>query len=218
MLLVFALVVTGCAPPVVADERVDLTSGWLVRHGDSPRDDSGRLTWLDAGDDGWSPAKMPDYVTTKTKRLWLKVRLPAHDIEEPWLMIDPPVTAYEAYLDGERIDAFGGVDDAEELSYGSSWRLVPLPPGAAGRVLMLRVRSTYFLTGIHGQVVLGSRGSHLNAIVKADMGRALTGLVGLLLGLAALIAGLWRRKDRHVALTFAAYAIGAACTPCTTRS
>src|SRR5262245_6042322 len=127
---------------VGASEPVRLADGWQYRWGESPLDASGRLEWLDPGDAGWAPLKMPGYPPrgdSRAFRVWLRVPLPQLPWRDPVLKIDAvPGGNFELYLGDRKLYEFpeGGVNTRRVA--GIPWHLVSLPPEAAGQTLTMR--------------------------------------------------------------------------------
>ena len=213
LLVACALALVACAPRSggVSDagERVEVVDGWQYRWGDSPRAADGTLEWLRDPDTSaeWRPMAFPAKPPGRGDRVWMRVRLPEGEWKNPTLLIDPVMIAYEAYLDGERIHRVGDVDAERFRWTGVPWSLIALPPDAGGRTLSLRIRSSYFVIGVHGRIFVGSRAAHTEAIARVDVGRVAVALVSALLGLVALGFGLFG-VERPLTTVFGVYSIG----------
>ena len=208
LLLSLLVLLFGCSP---VEDSVELSDGWSYRSGDSPRDASGSFTWLSQAD-GWTPIQLPNTPPVEgsmvdSYRMWMRITLPAGEWRDPALMLDPLVVDYEAYLDGEHIDAWGDLE-GRFVFRGVRWRMLLLPPMSQPRVLHLRFRSPFWLVGIRGHVFIGSHAAHQRNIMRADFGRVAAGFIALLVALVSLLLAVVSPSDRRLRLSFAAYAWG----------
>src|SRR5688572_24235053 len=87
-----------------------LLDGWQFRWGDSPRDEAGRLVWLDPAAEGWAPLQMPGYPKrgeSEAVRLWLRVPLPELPWRDPVIKIDAVVGgSFDLYLGDQLLYQF----------------------------------------------------------------------------------------------------------------
>ncbi len=187
-------------------------SQWEYRWGDLPRDASGRVE-EPANESPWQRLRLPAYPRSRPEGdvghyLWMRARLPDTQWRDPALSIDQTLLALEVYLEGQRIHAFGDLEQGHNTGRGLPWHLVTLPRDSAGKWVYLRVRSDYSLIGVQGRVHLGDRGALLSRVVQKDVPALLTASTVLLIGLLALLAAAFGRGDRPLSLAFAALALG----------
>ncbi len=192
LVVVLAALLGGCfagsSTVAGADARVEVTDGWQYRWGDSPRDETGRLVWLDDPLDSpdWKAMPFPSKPPGKGSRVWMRVQLPAGTWADPAVLLDPVMSEFEAYLDGRLVHSHGDVDSEKKSWYGVPWTLVGLDPEAPRQVLTLRIRSTFWMIGVHGRVFAGAKTSHVQSIVQNDTPRFFAGLIAILIGILGL--------------------------------
>lgn len=185
---------------------------WQYRWGDSPRDDAGRLRWLDEPwqAPGWQPLGALGYPPDRDGRtnLWLRARLPALPERDPALKSGLVLTHVEVYVDDRLVHRFGDVNpDGPVGPEPAAWHLVPLPRDAGGRLLSLRIRSRYSQIGTQAPIELGSRATLLARTVQRDALRLVAAGAILVFGLVALSIGALGTLRRTV-LPFGAYCLG----------
>jgi signal transduction histidine kinase len=185
---------------------------WQYRWGDSPRDDDGRLRWLDepwqaAGWDSLQALGYPPGREAHTN-LWLRTRLPELPERDPALKTGLVLTHVEVYVDDRRVHRFGDVSpDGPVGPEPAAWHLVPLPHDAGGRLLSLRIRSRYSQIGTQAPIEIGARAALLTRTVRRDALRLVAAGAILVLGLVALAIGVFGALRRTV-LPFGAYCLG----------
>jgi signal transduction histidine kinase len=144
--------------------------------------------------------------------MWLKHPLPATLEPDSALALSSVIGHFEVFVGTQRIYQHPtGVGVEGRGMNGLAWHLVPLPPGAAGKDVSLRVRSTYALAGIQGVPRLTTRAEWYETMVREDTPRFVIGSVLAVLALLLFIA--LRGDDaaeRRLATAFGSYAACAA--------
>ncbi len=211
LVLAIALValstLSGCGQNEAEERLVEVTEGWQYRWGDSPRDENGRLVWLDdsTDDPAWQDMSFPGKPPGKGKRVWLRVPLPEGQWADPVFSIDPVLMMYETYLDGELVHRFGDLDEEATRYWGLAWQMVPIDRERP-RVMHLRVRSQWVQTGVHGRVFIGSRADLVESLVWRDIGAIGVGFVSLVIALGGIVVAALG-IERKLAVAFSSYAV-----------
>ncbi|MGE0323673.1 MAG: 7TM diverse intracellular signaling domain-containing protein [Polyangiaceae bacterium] len=175
-----------------------LESGWTYR-------------WTTAADRtpllerAGAPIELPAHPKLNGEVLWLQLVLPSGGENEPYIAIDAVRGPFEAYVEGEKALEFpqGGI--SARAPPGLPWQLIPLPHGYAGKRLSLRIAAPYEPAGVSGTPLLGDRSALLEAALKRDLPRLVTGLCIALLGLFAVV-GVGASGEWPMRLGFAGYA------------
>lgn len=199
LLATLAALVDASQPPTV----VPLNQGWLYRYGDSPLESTGVPRWalpegLQAG--GWSPtpALTQPQGREGADMLWLAIALPARPHAQPAVLFaNMGNAAVEGFVEGQLVYRSGSVrPGGMERPAAARSHLVPLPPTAAGRTLVLRLQG-------HGPVLGALDGAwydEADVLSRWALRSALPtwsiGCFALLCGLLLLVLlPLWRREE-----------------------
>lgn len=184
-----------------------LEQGWQFRWGDD-------LSWATAAwsaAEGWSDYRIPGNPPERSKGerwLWLRVRVPEGDWREPALKLDGVIGHWELFLDGQKLAQHPREDGLEAKgAHGMPWHLINLPPGAAGKILTIRSRTSYFLAGVVGRASVGERSVLIEDVVRADVPRAVVGALMVVIGLLALL--ILAPAGVRLARGFALFSVGA---------
>ncbi len=129
--------------------------------------------------------------------LWLRVPVPALNEAQPPVYFDCVYYDFDAFYRGRLLYRYPAGSDAVAF-HGRPWHIVPLPAGAGGDRLYLRVRSTRPEIGIPGAVRFGGYSGHVTGIIRGDQLRATVALLLVLAGALALLRGAGRRADRSL--------------------
>jgi len=118
--------------------------------------------------------------------LWVSIPLPEGAWLEPALLLGAVASAHEVYLDGRRIDASGKLrPGGTEVAEGMGWHLVPLPPGAPGKRVLLRIQGTGSTIGVTRDARVGARHALQAAATREGLAPF---AMGVLLGAIAVVA------------------------------
>ena len=214
------LLAMGCSAPVDGPERplphsvVPYSGTWEYRYGDSPRTPDGRFVWaisdaLPVGSPAsWRPTQQTHNPPGRAGRsyLWLRTRLPtqpntASTPQHRVLQLDFAEQSFEAFLDGQLIQRFGSLQAPASFVFpGFQNHFVPLPPGAAGRLLAIRMHSPHARIGFPTPQHIGEQTQVLASIVDEGLGPALVGVLLLTAGLALLSVYLVQRSEMDLLL------------------
>lgn len=193
----------ACAEQAFAPAAVQAMEmhSWEYRWGDSPAGGRGTPAWAeDDGDAGWLAAPSLDNPTGRGEHtmLWLRVRLPIAEVEEPSVFLANVQHAFEAYHRGKRVYSFGDIDPRAADYRGRPWHMVPLEPGYAGTRLYLRIHSFDRKIGVSGPVYFGSRTGHEYRIFRNDFWRMAVTLIFIVCGFFLLTIYMGRREEKPV--------------------
>ncbi|NMO21061.1 chemotaxis protein [Pyxidicoccus fallax] len=198
------LLILALAPTVAraADaQALPMTSGWRYRWGDSPLREDGTPVWaLESGDSAeWQPMEALREPPGRGKNtfLWLSIPMPQGAWPEPVLYLGNVSTAFEAYAQGQRIYASGGMNvGGSEKMDSMSWHLVPLPPGTQGQRVLLRIQSSGGTIGVSRAVQVGSRHELLDGMTRAGLAPFFMGLLIIVIAVVSAGTALVRREAR----------------------
>ncbi|HLM75036.1 MAG TPA: 7TM diverse intracellular signaling domain-containing protein, partial [Polyangiaceae bacterium] len=207
LLSIFALTALASAADLdrAGDPPPTLYSGsWEYRYDDSPRDARGTLAWASpaASPEGFQPASLFISPPGRADRsmLWMRTRLEGQAFRDPTLYLLTVDQIFEAYLDGERVYAFGELDapgpNARRFM-GYRPHYIPLGQGYQGKTLALRIYSEHINIGIIGQPKIGSRAALVAFTVREDLGELGIGLLLAAVGAAGLLLFALRRERAY---------------------
>lgn len=211
------LLVLALAPQAHAAEArapVSVLDGWRYRWGDSPVAPDGTPAWAKESGEGeaWKPVAA---LKTPPGRgdnafLWLSLPLPAEGWFEPALYLGAVSNVVEVYVEGRRIYASGRLDaSGQEVPENTGWHLMPLPPSALGKRVLLRLQSSAPSIGVRQAARVGARHELLAAATRAGQAPFILGV--LMLSIALLSVGaiaLVKQRWMLVALTVFATSSG----------
>lgn len=173
------------APDAGAADVCPLAEGW-------------EYTWTGAGETpgDWSPLIEPGWPARHSQggEFWQRVTIPDTSIADPAILLPGVFLFFEAYLDGVRIAGNAHIDKPDTLEVtGFSWYLIELPPH--GGVLSLRIVSTYYLTGIGGTPLFGSRAGIYRWITSRDFSRLVIASMCVVVSLISVLLHIGYRKQ-----------------------
>jgi serine/threonine protein kinase len=189
---------SGDPPPAL------YSGAWEYRYGDSPRDAHGDLAWAAPSPppEGFQPAPLfispPGRADRST--LWVRTRLEGAAFRDPTLYLLTVDQIFEAYLDGERVYAFGQIDGSGPNArrfLGYRPHYIPLGQHYQGKTLALRIYSEHINIGIIGQPRIGSRAALVALTVREDLGELGIGLLLAAAGAAVLVLFALRRERAY---------------------
>lgn len=131
--------------------------------------------------------------------LWLRVPLPPGAVPQPSVYFDCVYYDFEAYYRGALVYRYAPAPSEPAGKFrGRPWHIVPLPDGAGGDYLSLRVLSGRPEIGIPGAARFGSYADHVSDILRGDLLRATVAFLLVLSGVLALLVHARRRDDRSI--------------------
>ncbi|MCY1034595.1 methyl-accepting chemotaxis protein [Corallococcus sp. BB11-1] len=211
LFFVLALAPAAHAQPT-QEATVPALDGWRFRWGDSPLGPDGVPTWAKQaeGAAGWEPMtalKMPPGRGDRTL-LWVRIPVPQGPWHEPALFLGNVANAFEAYVDGQRVHVSGRLDPAgQETMANMAWHLVPLPPSAVGRHVLLRIQATGPAIGVTRDARVGARHALLAAETRRGLAPFVMGTLLVAIGVTALGAAILRRQ-RRLLVALAVFSVG----------
>lgn len=198
MLALLAAALTSVTP---------LDTGWEARWGDLAVSDAGVVQSVP--EDGWQGFTVPGWAPRATaggEWVWLRRRLPT-DAAGQTLQLDGVVARFEVFVGDRRLASFPSDGVGGRGLLGMPWHHFTLPAGAGDQWLLLRLRSTYPMTGFQGVPVLGTRDELVLEMVRTDLARFVIGALLVLIGLLGLL--LVRSDARALMLGLAPWALAA---------
>ena len=141
--------------------------------------------------EAWRPAESPSNPPGRGEStvLWLRTTIPDEKVRDPALFVFSIDTAAIFFHDGEVFYAFPEHTPGEAPRFaGWPWHLIPLPEGAGGEKLTVRVYSDYRDIGLWGTVKFGNRADLHGYVAERDLLRFISGTVLLAVGIVALLA------------------------------
>ena len=177
LLLGVAIIITSLdaqAQPYKFLPPVDIVEGWEYRWGDSPLDSDGVPVWVneEIASPEWMQTGSPQNPPGRNgvNNLWVRIRLPAGEWQDPSLYINSVNLNFEAYLENEIIYEFGEIDASGKGAFsGWPFHIIPLPPGFGGKTLYFRIYSEHINIGVIGTVSIGSQANHIARIVRKEI-------------------------------------------------
>lgn len=178
---------------------------WSYRFGDSPRTAGGTFLWAQPlprsvpSGDGWLSAgpfrRFPGRAGHKF--LWMRTRLHGPPLHEGILYMPGVDNLLEAYLDGQLIYRYGDMTGAPPYRF-IGFRTHPIPIGTDydGKTLSLRIYSDLRNLGPFGEPRLGERSEITADLFIEDLGRLVSSMLLILLGVTVLGLYLLRREER----------------------
>ena len=208
---VLCLIAYGCAwaelclsaeraPPIRALDRWQIHwQGILSRDLTPPQD----VLWQD-----YLLSNSPLNRLGGARHVWFRAPLLAIESPRPALFIEHAWQEIVVWVDGQEVYRFGDIGRQETASARVSFKshLIELPPGDAGRILTILVRSDERAIGIYGRVVVGSEQAISAAEVVADLPKLMMSCVNIFLGMTLLTLATTRLPMR-LSLTVGTFAL-----------
>ncbi|MCP4138168.1 MAG: SpoIIE family protein phosphatase [bacterium] len=189
---------------------VELTEDWHYHRGDLAFNNEGEpetgIDWTRFRYTG-NPMKQGN-----CRIIWLKTKLPAGEWESPSLCLEGLYQVIEVYLDGKSLYTFGTIDENGMAEYpGSSFHIIPLSPGFAGKNIYFRIYSDYHSIGMYGKVRAGPQTGLVLTLLREKAVYAIQGIIFLFIGLFSIGVFIFNRKQKaFLAFSMVAIAIGIA--------
>ena len=189
----------------VPSVRLSYQGHWSFRFGDSPRTPGGGFVWTqpiprsEPASAGWHDAgpfrKFPG--RDGNNFLWMRTRLHGPPLHEAVLYVPRVDTLVEAYLDGQLVYHFGDLSAAPPYRFiGFRAHFIPLGTHYNGKTLTLRVYSDLRDIGPFGEPRLGERAEVTTDLFIEDLGRLMSAMLLILLGITVLFLYVLRREER----------------------
>ncbi len=181
--------------PQTADPAItSLDDGWEYRLGDSTATAESAREWDETD---WRSMTLPGWPTERSRSGYLqqRVRLPDREYRDAVVFVPAVFQHMEAYLDGALVYRTGALNAPEELEFEAlSWHLIDLPERYPGSQLTFRIYSDYYLEGLGGRVLLGSRADIYQWMVRRDVDRLATASICAFIALVGLAVYLRLRR------------------------
>ncbi len=205
-------------PPV--EKASDYVGVWDYKWGDSPRDENGAFVWLAVpaapSANGVAPpasdwrslgkTAMPRPKARNGQRfVWLRTQLDGPKVHDATLYFEVVDQQFEAYLDGQRIYAYGDIDGTRRFT-GYPVHFIPLGDDYRGRTLTLRIYSNHTNIGLFGRLRIGSKSRLIIEALQQDLGKLFVGIVLFAIGLFVFVLFFNERRE-WVYLHYAVFAL-----------
>jgi len=192
----------------------ELQAGWQFRWGDSPFDKSDVPQWTidDTASGEWQAL---DYergvqeppIWPNEQKLWLRVRLPDKQWNDPHVFIGNTHHGLEIYLQGRRIFGSGNLNGAPRTNLVvPSWRMVPLGSDYHGSNLFIRIHNADQSPLYLGRIFVGSKSSFITRVMKEDFHLLILGILFVTVGFVPLLIFIRKRQEK-VYFAFALFSI-----------
>lgn len=172
------LVIFACigAMQLFCAEAARLDGEWFYRmdHGSGSAVESSDRVWVDsaiANDDAWHQFNYPrqPYFERGTEKIWIMTTLPEREVDDAVLFMVVADQSFEVWVDTELVYRYGELERGG-YSQGESWHMVTLPPGYAGRHLIIKSYSeSYFHLGSFSIIELGTNVDEIRNLFKHDL-------------------------------------------------
>ena len=176
---------------------VDYVGPWAYKWGDSTRDESGTLRWL-ARDIEFTPLGKQGLPRPPGRNgarfLWLRTTLDGPQLHDATFAIEIVDQLVEAYLDGQRIYAFGDLDGTRRF-LGYPVHYIPLGDDYRNKTLTLRIYSDHLNIGLAGAMRIGSKSRLIIDSLQQDIGKLAVGFVLCAIGLFACVLFFSERQE-----------------------
>lgn len=140
----------------------------------------------------WKPAPKLGFTTAQMgKELWLRTRLPYHQLRDPTLFIRRLNQNFEVFLGPQSIYRFGDLKKQPAHFEGYIWHMIRLPGDNALSELRIHLHSEHRFIGILDEVSFGSRGQIIQQMVIEHLGSFMLAVFYSLLGIALLCLSLF---------------------------
>lgn len=180
---------------------------WSYRFGDSPKTFSGQFVWAQPLPNispapaaaGWQDAgpfrRFPG--RDNNTFLWMRTRLHGPPLHEGVVYMPGVDNLIEAYLDGQLIYRYGDMTGAPPYRFiGFRAHYLPIGTDYDGKTLSLRMYSDLRNLGPFGEPRLGDRAEITTDLFIEDLGRLVSSMLLILLGITVLALYLLRRDER----------------------
>lgn len=187
-LLLFSQWVLAAQSPDV----IDLSGkNWEYRWGDSPFQNHQPLWGNESSDSQhWKSIGFPSNPEGRKGQtnIWYRVVLPHTLPKDPHIYIYSIDLITQVYIDGHQIYHFGDFDSNGQGHFqGWPWHLIPLPDDAAGKPIYFRIFSDYPDIGLWGEVMIASKGYHLERMMRLDTPYVIGASIATFLGFIFII-------------------------------
>lgn len=191
------------ASPALAASRAPLDGAVSFHTGDSPAGADGRPTWVVTDPGSWAPVGAREALALGAGDVaWMRIDVPAGDWSSPALRLASLPSAAEVWADGTLLLRHGEVRPGATPRVGApTGTLVALPPRLAqGGPVYVRLQLVGGLPYFPApRLIVGDRDELTDSALRTGLAQFLFGAVFTLLGLVAVLAGLWRRTRAAIA-------------------
>lgn len=180
----------------------ELQEGWSYLWGDSPVDHQGLPSWIwgSTDDSEWKKLTIPGKPLNKDKQrlVWLKLKLPEGEWQEPTLFFIMFQQSFEVYFEGTLSYKYGSMNQDNTTSApGSPLHFISLSPGYQGKTLYFRIYSPFTdFTGRITEARIGPKSDILLDFVKSHIDIVILACIFIFMGLCLIFIFFFRRKEQ----------------------
>ncbi len=193
-----------------------LFKGWQYRWGDSPLNEHGLPLWIfdsDSENLDWEPLSVPGQPPNPKNAtfIWLRVKLPNGEWEEPGLLFSTNDQRFNVFLDGKLIYRYCMSRFEKGKEPGSPWHFIPLPVNYQNKYLYFQMDSVF--SRMAGLVRIAEFGSHSIAqikMIRSSIDSLILGFLFIFLGLSFTIifTGVKTSRGSFLILGFSSFCAG----------
>ncbi len=150
---------------------------WEYRWGDT-------LPWEKS--EGWNIIEYPSNPPNRedNTNIWYRVLLPTNLTADPHLYVFSIDLITQVYFENKMIYHFGTFDKEGHGKFqGWPWHMIELPENSAGKYLYFRIYSDYPDIGLWGDILIGSKGYHIEKMLNDDLLRLSAAAIALFVGI-----------------------------------
>lgn len=186
---------------------ISVTNGWLYREGDSPKDENGKMAWINDNDKTtWKSfnVRLNPHIKDSKGYAWLKATLPKGYFRDPSVYFYTYNQDFQMYVDGKMIYTFGSFNSTKPWKLpGSFWHIIQLPYNYTGKTVYIRMHSLDVSnSGIVRNFEIGSESNHLMNIIRSNLISFTFASLFVFIGFSILIVSFIKPKDIKIFLPF----------------
>ncbi|MDQ0195679.1 ATP-binding protein [Paenibacillus wynnii] len=190
---------------------VNLNKGFQYRFGDSAFNEQGEPSWtFEEQSKDWN-RKTTDKLSAKERQgrnyVWMKIKLPEGDWEDPHLFLYRSLDIFEIYVDHQLFHQFGDWNNPDKLmAYPSHF--ISIPKEMMGKTIYFRIYSTYDPIGLSSTMLFGNGESIIFGLILADAHKYIISIIFMFLSMLSMLL-YWKNRRERGFLYFSMFAMSA---------
>ena len=184
------------SPPIASVDQ-----GWSYHWGDIPRshqaDNTEGAHWR-FSEAEWNQAGSLENVTGRSGEdiLWLKLDLPESKWRNPHLLVSYADIIFQVFEAGQMTYEHGQIGPERKGDFiGWPWHLIPVTV-AESTSLYFRIYSSYYLIGLHEDIIMGEKADLLEHVYHKGMAGGVFFSILFIVGIISMVLGLVKRHRR----------------------